>query len=133
MTGFSFFSRSSFKRKIHLKHLLNYDDNLLSTPLLQPSSFVYILTNARKTTLYVGVTTDLRSRLWEHRTRQSRKSFTARYNISILIYYETFDSITDAIDREKYIKGKNRSWKEERISAQNPQWRDLTEDVNSLI
>jgi putative endonuclease len=100
--------------------------------IMLPSAFVYILTNKTKTTLYVGVTTDLRTRLWEHRTMQSPGSFTARYKISILVYYEGFELITDAIKREKFMKGKSRKWKEDRIKSMNPDWRDLTEEVQLL-
>lgn len=93
------------------------------------SAYVYILTNMTRTTLYVGVTNDLPTRLWEHRTKQSPTSFTARYNLSILVYYEGFTWMSNAIKREKYIKGKTRKWKEELINSKNPVWRDLTDDV----
>jgi len=96
-------------------------------PLATPSSsWIYILTNQHNTTLYVGVTTNLRTRLWEHRTKRDPKSFTARYNLYKLVYYEGFDSVLDAIDREKFIKGKTRKWKETLIQKLNPDWNDLT-------
>jgi len=69
-------------------------------------AWVYIITNPYNTTLYVGVTTNLSTRLWEHRTKANPKSFTARYNLYKLVYYEGFELITEAIKREKYIKGK---------------------------
>ena len=90
------------------------------------SSWIYILTNQHNTTLYVGVTTDLRTRLWEHRTKRNPGSFTARYNLAKLVYYEGFDLVTEAIDREKFIKGKTRKWKEDLIRKLNPDWNDLT-------
>jgi len=96
---------------------------------MRASAYIYILTNKARTTLYVGVTDDLPSRLWQHRTKQSPRSFTARYDLSILVYYEGFTWISNAIKREKYIKGKTRKWKEELIRAKNPVWRDLTDDV----
>ena len=68
----------------------------------------------------------------EHRSRSDEKSFTARYNIYKLIYYEGFNSIVEAIAREKFIKGKSRKWKEELIQQMNPGWNDLTGVVPSL-
>ena len=92
-------------------------------------AFVYILTNKHNTTLYVGVTNDLWKRLWEHRMKQDIRSFSARYNLHKLVYYECFESITDAISREKYLKGKGRPAKEALINAANPGWKDLTDEV----
>jgi putative endonuclease len=97
------------------------------------TAWVYILTNKGRTTLYVGVTTDLRSRLWEHQTKQSEKSFASRYNLTVLIYYEGYETITDAIVREKYIKGKSRKWKEDLINSKNATWKDLSSHVDSLV
>ena len=90
---------------------------------------VYIITNKNRTTLYVGVTSDLVSRIIEHKNKFYPKSFSARYNLNLLIYYENLGSIEEAIDREKYIKGKTRKWKEELIGIINPEWRDLSEEV----
>ena len=89
-------------------------------------AWVYILTNSRHTVLYVGVTNNLATRLWEHRTKQNPTCFTARYNIHKLIYYEGLDSIVEAIAREKFIKGKSRKWKEALVQKMNPDWNDLT-------
>ncbi len=97
-----------------------------------PSAWIYILTNEHHTTLYVGVTNDIHTRLWEHRTKRSPSSFTARYNIGKLVYYEPFDSIIDAINREKYIKGKTRKWKDALIKTKNPDWQDLTDEISIL-
>jgi putative endonuclease len=88
-------------------------------------AWIYILTNERHTVLYVGVTTDLATRMWEHRTKSNEKSFTARYNVHKLIYHEGFETIIEAIDREKYIKGKKRDWKEALIGRMNPEWKEL--------
>ena len=90
------------------------------------TAYVYILTNTHNTTLYIGVTNDLRTRLWEHRTKQSPYSFTARYNLHKLVYFEAFDSIVEAIAREKVLKGKNRKFKNALIESVNPEWRDLS-------
>jgi len=68
--------------------------------------------------------------LWEHRTEQDPRSFSAKYNISILFFYQGFDSIFEAIAREKYIKGKTRKWKESLINAINPEWKDLTLEIS---
>lgn len=97
-----------------------------------PCAWIYILTNKYHTTLYTGVTTNIHTRLWEHQSTQVAKSFTARYNLSKLIYYEGFYSVKDAIEREKYIKGKKRKWKEELIKQLNPEWNDLSERVRTL-
>jgi putative endonuclease len=105
-------------------------ESLLPLSSNMGSSFrIYILTNKHNTTLYVGVTNNLPARLWEHRTKRNPKCFTARYNIFKLIYFESFDSIEDAIKREKYIKGKKRQWKEDLIKTMNPEWKDLTNEV----
>jgi putative endonuclease len=88
-------------------------------------AWVYILTNHRHTVLYVGVTNNLATILWEHKTKRNPKCFTARYNINKLIYYEGFNSIVEAIAREKIIKGKSRKWKDELIQRINPEWSDL--------
>jgi putative endonuclease len=94
------------------------------------SAWVYILTNhPRHTTLYAGSTIDLPTRLWEHRTRQNPKSFTARYNVTKLVYYQPFEHMDDAVKREWFIKGKTRKWKEDLINKANPEWRDLTEEI----
>jgi putative endonuclease len=92
---------------------------------------VYILTNIRQTTLYVGVTSDLASRLWEHQNRIYPKSFVCRYKLFKLVYYEVHPSITEAIAREKYIKGKVRQFKLQLINSMNPDWKDLSDVVRS--
>ena len=87
------------------------------------------MTNKNNTTLYVGVSTDLKTRVWEHRTKVNSLSFTSRYNIDKLVYFEGFDKIKKAIEREKFIKGKSRKWKEALINKFNPNWNDLSDDV----
>ena len=99
---------------------------------MTPSAWVYIITNKHHTTLYVGITNALPSRLWEHRSKQDPRSFSAKYNLYKLVYYESFELITEAIKREKYIKGKTRKWKEELINTMNPGWKDLTAEVEKL-
>ena len=92
---------------------------------MRPRAWIYILTNVNRTVLYVGVTNNIRTRILEHRSKQDIKSFTARYNVNILVYYEGFDSIVEAIAREKYIKRKTRKWKEGLIGKVNPEWKEL--------
>lgn len=91
--------------------------------------FVYILTNTHNTTLYVGVTSALFSRAVEHRDKIFPKSFSAKYNLIKLVYYEVFDSIVDAIAREKQLKAGSRKRKVKLISNYNPQWNDLFEKL----
>ena len=90
--------------------------------------YVYIMTNQRRTTLYVGVTNNLSRRPWEHRDKIHSKSFTARYNLDQLIYYEMFDNVGLAIAREKQIKSWSRQKKIDLINGTNPEWRDLYKD-----
>ena len=91
-------------------------------------SFIYILTNKNKTTLYIGVTNDLQRRLAEHKESIGSK-FTKRYNIHYLVYYEQFDDITKAIDREKQLKRWNRVKKERLIESVNPNWDFLDNSI----
>jgi putative endonuclease len=91
--------------------------------------YVYFLTNKHNTTLYTGVTSDLRVRLWEHKSKYYPKSFSARYNLNKLVYFEAFGSIEEAISKEKYIKGKSRAFKQGLISKTNPDWSDLGIEV----
>ncbi len=88
---------------------------------------VYILTNARNTVLYTGVTSDLTARLAEHRLKVHPSGFTARYNASKLVYYETTPNIAAAIAREKQIKAGSRAKKMALIEGLNPEWKDLAE------
>ena len=89
--------------------------------------YVYILTNYNKTVLYTGVTNNLQRRLYEHRMGIN-DSFTKRYHVYYLVYYETISNIKDAIHREKSIKGFSRSKKEALINSINPEWEDLSKE-----
>ncbi|MEP6831312.1 MAG: GIY-YIG nuclease family protein [Rhizomicrobium sp.] len=86
--------------------------------------FVYMLASQRNGTLYVGVTNDLGRRVGEHRSK-AVAGFTKRYNVSLLVWYEAFCDINDAIAREKQIKGWNRAWKVRLIEKDNSGWNDL--------
>ena len=90
---------------------------------------VYILTNLNNTTLYTGITSDLQKRIDEHKNKVFQDSFTAKYNLTKLVYYEGFHNIEEAILREKQIKGGSRANKEKLINSINPMWRDLYEEI----
>ena len=83
------------------------------------------MTNAHNTTLYVGATTNIRARLWEHKNAKIKKAFTARYNLFKLVYFESFSEVEESFLRERFIKGKSRKWKEQLINRLNPSWSDL--------
>jgi putative endonuclease len=87
--------------------------------------FVYILTNKHKSVLYTGVTSNLKERINQHKHKKHPDSFSARYNLSKLVYYERFDTIGEAIKREKKIKGGSRKKKLDLINRTNPEWIDL--------
>lgn len=83
------------------------------------------MTNKYNTVLYTGVTSDLKGRIKKHKDKTYKGSFSARYNISKLVYYEWHDTIGEAIKKEKLIKGGNRKKKVELINGMNPEWKDL--------
>ncbi|HEX3954398.1 MAG TPA: GIY-YIG nuclease family protein [Stellaceae bacterium] len=85
---------------------------------------VYIMTNERHTVLYTGVTSDLKSRVYQHREKLL-PGFTKRYNVCKLVYYEAGGDVSGAIEREKQIKAGSRQKKIELINKMNPEWRDL--------
>jgi putative endonuclease len=92
---------------------------------------VYILTNSGNTTLYTGVTSNLIKRLYEHKNGIYAKSFTRKYALTKLVYYEVFLNIEDAIAKEKQIKGGSRLKKENLILSLNPNWYDLSKEVGA--
>jgi len=79
--------------------------------------------------LYVGVTSQLIERVWEHKTHVYPESFTARYGCNTLVYYQGFDGIEEAITEEKRLKGSNRAKKMRLIEEMNPNWKDLWEEI----
>ena len=87
--------------------------------------YVYILTNTHHNVLYTGVTNDLERRCYEHKQKKI-KGFTQKYNVDKLIYFERFDSIDSAIDREKQIKGFSREKKQALINQLNKDWKELS-------
>jgi putative endonuclease len=88
------------------------------------AGWVYFVTNKLDGTLYAGVTSDLARRAYEHK-EGAVKGFTSRYGLKRLVYYEPFDDIRDAIQREKTIKHWPRAWKVRLIHGMNPEWDDL--------
>jgi putative endonuclease len=90
--------------------------------------YIYILTSNTNTILYVGVTSNLPQRIYQHKNKFV-EGFTKKYNINKLVYYEVSESIIVAIEREKQIKGKDRKYKLELINGFNPDWKDLYETI----
>ena len=94
--------------------------NALRTP-----GYVYILTNKNKTVLYIGVTSDLKQRIWQHKNHFFQHSFPDKYNLEYLVYFEECFDIEEAIAREKILKGWKREKKEALIATMNSTWEDL--------
>ncbi len=92
------------------------------SPLKQPA--VYILANRRNGTLYIGVTSDLVKRVWQHKNNAA-EGFTKKYGVHTLVYYELHGNMAEAIRREKQMKKWNRAWKIELIEKENAEWHDL--------
>ena len=90
--------------------------------------YVYILASKKNGTIYIGVTSDLQKRVWQHKEKQI-EGFTKKYNIEHLVYYESYDEYWDAANREKRMKKWNRSWKIELIEKENIEWNDLYETL----
>ena len=90
--------------------------------------YIYIITNTNKTVLYIGVTNDLQRRLLEHKEGRIH-TFTGRYNVKYLLYFEEFNCIVKAIAREKEIKKWRREKKHQLIETLNPEWRFLDDDI----
>jgi putative endonuclease len=90
--------------------------------------YVYILASRRNGTLYIGVTSQLVQRVWQHKEGLA-DGFTKRYGLKTLVWYEQHDTAESAIGREKQIKKWERAWKVELIETENPYWNDLYDDV----
>ena len=90
---------------------------------------VYILASKPNGTLYVGVTSDLAKRAWEHRN-DAVEGFTQRHRVHRLVYFEQSQSMVEAIEREKELKKWRRAWKIALIEKSNPTWRDLFADIS---
>jgi putative endonuclease len=99
-----------------------YDERVVKQPC------VYLLASKRNGTLYVGVTSDLIQRVWQHKN-DAVDGFTKRYGVHTLVWYEVHETMQTAIAREKAIKEWKRAWKIAVIQEMNPTWRDLYEDL----
>jgi putative endonuclease len=95
---------------------------------MQKQPAVYILASKRNGTLYIGVTSALIKRAWEHKNKIT-DGFTKKYNVHNLVYYELHPDMTSAITREKQMKKWRRAWKIQLIEKGNPDWRDLWPDI----
>ena len=95
--------------------------------------FIYIVTNKYNNTYYIGVTSNLPQRILEHIEKRYPTSFSARYNLNKLVYYEQFQMIGDAITREKQLKAGSRATKVALINAFNPLWLDLYGDIEGIM
>jgi putative endonuclease len=95
--------------------------------------FIYIITNKYQTVVYIGVTSNLPQRILDHKEKRNPKSFSARYNLNILVYYEQFQWIGDAIAREKQIKAGSREAKNDLIRSKNPTWTDLFDEIKDIM
>ena len=94
--------------------------------------WTYMVTNKNNTVIYVGVTSSLCARIWEHKIKFHPKSFTAKYNCDKIVWYEFLPRIEAAIDREKQLKAGSRKKKEELINKTNPEWKDLWDEIQDL-
>ena len=92
--------------------------------------YVYILASRKHGTLYIGVTNDLIRRVYQHRT-DAVPSFTSRYGVHLLVWFECYDDVVNAITREKELKKWRRDWKINLIEQSNPNWDDLYEGIAS--
>lgn len=90
--------------------------------------FVYILASQRNGTLYIGVTTDLLKRMWQHKNK-AIPGFTAKYNVNMLVHYEVYDDYWIAANRERQLKNWKRKWKLDLIEKDNPEWNNLHSDI----
>ena len=96
---------------------------------MQSGGCVYIVTNAHHNVLYVGVSSELYQRIYKHKEHFYKSSFSDKYNVAKLVYYEGFAGIEEAIARETQIKKWSRAKKVELINSLNPEWKDLWEDI----
>lgn len=90
--------------------------------------YVYIITNKKEGAFYIGMTSNLPKRIWEHKNKIV-EGFSQKYNLNKLVYYEVFDTPEEAIKREKRLKKWDREWKLQAIEEFNPEWSDLYETI----
>ena len=109
---------------------MGHKDGNLKTKTMKSKQiyFVYINTNRKRGSLYIGITNNLYRRSLEHKEKKT-KGFTAKYNINKLVYYEEFDNIWNALEREKQLKKWRREKKNSLIESFNPEWKDLSDSI----
>ena len=95
---------------------------------MNKKGFVYIMTNKKNGTLYIGVTSNIIKRVYHHKNKLV-DGFTKKYNLTKLVYYEVYETIDEAIKREKQLKNWKREWKINLIESVNPQWLDLYDSI----
>jgi len=95
---------------------------------MNKKGFVYIMTNKKNGTLYIGVTSNIIKRVYHHKHKLV-DGFTKKYNLTKLVYYEVYETIDEAIKREKQLKNWKREWKINLIESVNPQWLDLYDSI----
>lgn len=95
---------------------------------MQKSYYVYIITNYKNTTLYIGITNNLKRRIYEHKNKLI-EGFTKKYNLGKLVYYEETNDVKSAIEREKKLKNWHREWKLNLIKSINKEFKDLYNDL----
>jgi len=113
------------KRLVYLNNLINIAKK---TIMKNKKYYVYIITNKKRSTLYIGVTNNLKRRIYEHKN-ELVDGFSKRHHLHKLVFYETFNSINNAIQMEKKMKKWDREWKIELIEDLNPDWNDLYEQI----
>jgi len=91
--------------------------------------YVYIITNKQRGTLYIGETSRLKIRIYQHKNKSHPTTFSARYNLDKLVYFESYETKVKARLREKQMKKWNRAWKIELIEKSNPDWKDLYKEL----
>jgi putative endonuclease len=96
---------------------------------MEKNFFVYMLASQKNGTLYIGVTSDLPKRVWEHKNKVV-EGFTEKYDVDKLVWFEQHDNAESAITREKQMKEWKRDWKIKRIAEMNPDWNDLYDDIS---
>jgi putative endonuclease len=99
--------------------------------MIAKGGYIYIVTNKRRTVLYIGVTSNLHARITEHKLGNGSK-FTTKYNCTDLVYFEFFEDIESAIAREKVMKKWKREYKDNVINQTNPEWRDLYPEIEDF-
>lgn len=116
----------------HCEARSNLSNSQLNLIVLKPG-FTYIVTNYTNTTLYIGVTSNLYDRIKQHKNKIYPNSFSAKYNLNKLVYFEQFQMIEDAIGREKQLKGGSRLAKVQLIESINPDWNDLFFEIENYL